>query len=1100
MENKKMKKPNQLFSEAETDHERSFTSVMKGEELTIRMEVQDFHSVNREASKTGKDLSQAVIQRERDQYLVSWFCREEDPECRDWKNVISYCEDCPSARRSLMEAHLRPIRKYGIDSPETIAEIRRFLHGFFQDAARHAHMKEKNFIEDLLDQARANPERIAVVDQNGERSITYRDFVVLIRRIAAKIQSFSLPKGSFIIINMERSREYLASMYAIVYAGYAFIPLVLETPKEREEYIRTEADCELIIREDFFADIDDFPESEGTDHQEEDTAMMLYTSGSTGRPKGVVYSFGPLSRCYQDACFILEDIDPIIYASSIAYSFAAISVDTFHVFCRGGTLHVLDDETRKDVAKMSAYYQKHGITVGNVHPRLHKHLCPGPQLKRIFTSGHRITDFYSDQFETYLGYGLAETFAVPTYFRLDHAYSATPVGKCHDGYTVIVCDENGNEVKDGEKGEVRIAGDIAGGYFKQPELTEKTFERREDGTILLHTHDIGYKDENGDLNLINRDDWLVKINGMSVNPAEIDFAMSKIEGIRESAAKGFTDANGNPYLCDFYVSDEESLTPAILKEILSKSLMPYMIPSVFVKLDQLPQTISSKVDYTALKAPERTASYEEPVNAEERRIASAFEAVIGRGKIGRKDDFFEAGGDSLSMIELLAKLDDTALSIADIAEYRTPEKIAAFLNQRREENPEPDCENESFPLTPYQAHYMNACISAGEITMGNSPFALRLCRKTYDASFIKEAALKAVLAHPALRSVFEKGTDGRIHSRFDPESLIRIEIEEVKESELEETLQACLKPFALLNSPLVRIRLFQTDEVLVLFLDVHHIIFDHQSLRVLIRDLFAAYRGESLKADRYPDYLLHMRNRLKRGEADRLQKELRKKYRKDYARHPAFDRQGFSYHTEMITRRIRLKAENMKSLRDGRKPGIQAGLIAAALLAMHQDTGKDKAVCGWLYNGRDSARKMNMAGLLISSLISDADFASIHSSEELLERVQTGMRRSLPMAELSPGSLLGGPGEEDLITVNYTAYAKEEAIPHAQKISLINTNTANTCVFYIILNEKEDGSADLLFKYNDTVYSPEHIERFIGCFFAAVKALSEDGMWMEELS
>ncbi|MBO7702860.1 MAG: AMP-binding protein, partial [Solobacterium sp.] len=504
----------------------------------------------------------------------------------NWDAIQRYCESCPPAMRSFLEETSRIQKRYGNQDADYQKAMETFLHHFAFEASIYLHSKEKNYIEDLFDQCAAHPDRTAVVDQNGERRTSYAEFVSLIRKTTSKISSLGLKEHSFIIINMGRCREYPAAMYAVVLSGHALIPLVPETPPDREAYIVTEAESSYTIREDFFDDIDSYAEAEGRMPDADDTAMMLYTSGSTGRPKGVSYSFKMLSFCYQHAMFILEDIDPVIYASSIAYSFAAISVDTFHVFCVGGTMHILSDEVRKDISLMNAYYQKHGITVGNVHPRLHPYLDGGSQLKRIFTSGHRITNFYNESFETYLGYGLAETFSVPTHFCLDRSYASTPVGKPYGGYLVVVCDPEGNELPDGEQGEVRILGDLAQGYFKNPELTAETFEKLSDGTVLLHTHDIGYKDENGDLVLVNRNDMLVKINGMSVNPAEIDYAMSGIPGIRESAAKGFTDANGNSYICDFYASDDDTLTPDVLKEQLGRSLMPYMIPAVFVKMDR----------------------------------------------------------------------------------------------------------------------------------------------------------------------------------------------------------------------------------------------------------------------------------------------------------------------------------------------------------------------------------------------------------------------------------------------------------------------------------------------------------------------------------
>ena len=107
-----------------------------------------------------------------------------------------------------------------------------------------------------------------------------------------------------------------------------------------------------------------------------------------------------------------------------------------------------------------------------------------------------------------------------------------------------------------------------------------------------------------------------------------------------------------------------------------------------------------------------------------------------------------------------------------------------------------------------------------------------------------------------------------------------------------------------------------------------------------------------------------------------------------------------------------------------------------------------------------------------------------------------GIQKSLPTAEYSPGSLIGGPFEEDLLTVNYTLFKSGESLPEAEHISLINQNSANTCIFYLILNDFGNRQGELLFKYNDTVYSKDHIKRFIRLFFEAVAYTSKGEPWL----
>ncbi len=1017
---------------------------------------------------------------------------EEDREA-----ILKYCSECPSAA----ELYSRETkRSAGKEGGEYMQAMNRFFSFFVPNARNWRRMHERSFIDDLFFQAASHPERTAVVDENGTRFTTYAEFTSLIRKTAGKLREMHLTPGSFIVINMGRCREYLTAFYAVIYAGYAVIPLVPEIPAERERYIIDESKSELTIHRDFFSGIEQYEEYDAPARREDDNALMLYTSGSTGRPKGVYFHFGPLSRLYQNAIVLLDGIDPIIYGSSIAYSFAAISVDTFHVFCAGGTMHILPDEVRKDVFAMNAYYRKHQLTTGNVHPRLHKMFDPGPQLRRIFTSGHRITEFWSDQFETILGYGLAETFSVATYFVLDKSYAATPVGKQMGGFRVTVCDKDGREVPDGTQGEVRIAGDLAEGYFNMPELTAETFEKQPDGTVLLHTHDIGYKDENGDLVLVNRDDWMVKINGMSVNPAEIDYAMSQIPGISETAAKGFTDRLGSSYLCSFYATDDPAYEPdpEYLKKELSRTLMDYMIPSVFVKMDHLPQTVSSKVDYTKLMPPADpvvSSEYEEPADDLERAVCEAFAKVLKLEKVGRNDDFFRLGGDSLSVMETVAELNHDSVSVGMIVQEKTPARIAEQIRQIQSDADK--APKEACTLTPYQKRYLKFCTMAGNITMGNSPvlweFDLSFCTPLQ----LKEAVAEVMNAHPSFRTILHRNKDGKVIQTFDG-SILPPEITSVPREQIEELTDSLHKPFTLFESPLYRTQIIDTGHKLFLYLDIHHIITDAVSQQNILRDILSALQGKPLPADPYRNWLSRIDERDHNGEITALEKQLTDSFGNGkYTVRPEFDHTDPSFHTSTLRYTAVIDPQYLKKRSDGHSAGIQTALISCALKALHKDTGRDRVMVNWLYSGRDTSAKQNMTGLLISAMPAAADFSLVSNVPELFTAVDTFNEQYLIEAELSPGTLLSGPFEKDIMTVNYTMFTSDKDDAHVRRHNLINRNTANTNIFYIIVNEHEDHSAEILFKYNDTLYSESHIREFARFFFEAAAECAEKESWLK---
>ena len=949
-------------------------------------------------------------------------------------------------------------------------------------------MKQQNFLDDLFENSERFPDRIAVVDCGGTRSADYHGFASLIRRTTAKIEALHLPKGSFIIVNMGRCREYLAAAAAIICSGNAVIPLVPETPLQREAYISEEAKCRLRIEESFFADIDAYPESDGTAHADTDIAMMVYTSGSTGRPKGVYYSFKMLSACFQAMQFILEGIDPIIYASSIAYSFAAISVDTFSVFCAGGTMHILSDEVRKDVRLMNEYYRKHGITVGNVHPRMHRLLDGGDQLRRIFTSGHRLNDFWSDRFEIYLGYGLAETFAVATFFPVNRAWPNTPVGKACRGYQVMVCDENGNEVKDGVKGEVRISGLLAEGYYGMPELTAETFEKRSDGTVLLHTHDIGYKDENGDLCLVNRNDWLIKINGMSVNPAEIDYAMNRIPGIRESAAKGFADERGNPYICDFYVSDDASLTEEFLREQLGASLMPYMIPSVFVKMDRLPQTISAKVDYAALKAPAASrgrAVYEAPANETEARICRAFETLFSF-RVGRNDDFVKLGGDSLSVLELLMTLNERALSVRDVMRLRTPSAIAAFLKEAVLKEPEEPEIRDTYELTPMQMRYYALCENTDGITIGNVPLLFRLDETYRDANAVREALYRVLKAHPAFSTIIEKQADGTLRQRFDPDRLFLPDLRRIQQNDLDRVTAEYYRPFTLCNSLLYRAAVMETEEGIWVFLDTHHIICDAFSVSIVKRDLLRALAFETLREDHYRQYLAQMSH--KSGHATVIDRS--------YVTHLPSDSLQGGYGSVSVKIPSRMYRENILHGANGEMISVQTAVLAGTLLALRRETGSDRVRINCLVHGRDTVDKNDICGLLMRTLPVKMDFSGLEDAASLLSETAAAADAAAEETEAFVSTLSDWRAERNTLTVNCIPPERQSLPGIAEERDILNRNSGNTCDCYLLFFEQEDHSALVQFKYNATLYDQAHILRFAEAFFRAAGDLSGEQSWL----
>ena len=192
----------------------------------------------------------------------------------------------------------------------------------------------------------------AIVDRDGERSVTYGELDTLSGLVAGKLRTEGCRKGDFVIVNMGRCAEYLAAYLGILKAGCVVVPLVPDYPEERIEFIRKDCGAKLTITEEFFENIESYGaySNPATDAQ---PAVLAYTSGSTGTPKGILLSTADLARAAMRHKAIFDGVSPIIYGASALMSFLIHIIEYITVFALGGTAHIIGDEKRKSVAALA---------------------------------------------------------------------------------------------------------------------------------------------------------------------------------------------------------------------------------------------------------------------------------------------------------------------------------------------------------------------------------------------------------------------------------------------------------------------------------------------------------------------------------------------------------------------------------------------------------------------------------------------------------------------------------------------------------------------------------------------------------------------------
>ena len=507
------------------------------------------------------------------------------------------------------------------------------------------------FILRLLDSLKTNEDKMAVVDQNGQRQTTYKDLFTMACRVAGYLQQKNYPPHSFIGISLPSSVEYLASEIGIWLAGHAIVPMGDKYPKDRIDYIMHHCESPLLINDEV---VQAMMKTEPTEHyvlpEEEDINALFYTSGSTGTPKGVLHNFRSLRSPIPLEKYLAEQ-DLYIMGATMPFFFIA-SRTIFCIFFRGGRVYLVEPEIVKDIHQLEDYLALHHIEFTFLPPSvLANFQSKSSDLKLVMAAAERMSNIYFKDFKLINHYGQTETCGAGASFVVDKPYETTPIGKPGSHVEYCIMDQYGNKVPQGEEGEFCLKGNLTVGYYKDPESTEELYKYG-----WLHTGDIVRELPDGNLVYIERKDWMLKINGQRVEPAEVEAVIKQIDGVSNAIVKGFTTKN-RQYLCAYYISNENISGDTIRTYLLSK-LPAYMVPAYFVRMESFPLLPSGKTDRKSLLAPNVQTEgfirppYAEPTNQIERQLCEAFEKALSVDRVGIDDDFFELGGDSIRVRSL----------------------------------------------------------------------------------------------------------------------------------------------------------------------------------------------------------------------------------------------------------------------------------------------------------------------------------------------------------------------------------------------------------------------------------------------------------------
>ncbi|MEF9917179.1 MAG: amino acid adenylation domain-containing protein [Lachnospiraceae bacterium] len=724
------------------------------------------------------------------------------------------------------------------------------------------------FTERLKDIVMQYPDKTAIVDMEGERETTYKELDELSDKIAAWIVENHVEQGSLVPVLLPRKMEFVAATIGILKAGSGFVPLSYEYPPERCSFIQSQCKASLIMQEEFIekAKAKNLTFTPHIYH-ESDVALVIYTSGSTGVPKGIVHSNKALYCSADRIAKIMRLTQEDSYLSNVPYNFIAIVIDIFANLFEGVTIHIHSEKGYKDVRRIEEYVLKHQITAFFLSPQMLKiYENKSPSLRLVLTGSERLIHVCGHGYDLINVYGSSETAGSTSYFRVDKPYENTPIGKPDEGVKIYVLDADGNQVKEGETGEICITGPMANGYLELPEKTaevfvENPFSIGEDDKILYHSGDLGKFLPDGNLLYVNRKDWMVKINGQRVETGEIEAIMNSLSYVRAGVVKNFENQYGQTYLCGYFQLFEDAKVAnatAVIEAEFKKKLPEYMIPQFLVQMERLPLNINGKIDRVLLTAPDTSTfkkEYEAPVTEEENVLCAVFERILDCGIVGVNDDFFNIGGDSIKV--LMVQEACSGLTSDVVFKGRTPKEIAKLW--KKDEGFDWDNyreEREYYPLTDSQMGVYLECVAEPESTMYNIPFAFHAPKESgLQIEKLERALKETVLAYPVFHVVIDT-TGGEISMKKQIPGEIHVQRLTAKMSELRNIKEEFVRPFDLEKGPLFCLAIVETEEAYEILVDFHHIVFDGSSAKVFGHALSAAYEGQEITKEDLDAFVL----------------------------------------------------------------------------------------------------------------------------------------------------------------------------------------------------------------------------------------------------
>lgn len=985
---------------------------------------------------------------------------------------------------------------------------------------------KKTIAELFEEQVQKTPSKTALVFEGN--ALTYKELNEKANQLANYLINTNLKQGDIVGVLVNRSLEMIIGMIAIIKSGCTYLPIDPEYPSDRISYMLENSNCLAILVHNNTSNLisDDFTKinidldskiykSKYTKNLEikfssDNLLYLIYTSGSTGKPKGVMLTHKNIHNFINGIKNKIDFSSNKTIVSLTTICFDIFVLESWCSLCSGLKVVLANEKEQVNQELFNKLCLENNVNIIQTTPSRYSAFLENDEFNKylknvtdILIGGEPLPDRLFKKLKKYSSaniynmYGPTETAVWSTICDL------TKLDEITIGYPMVntkcyILDENQNLLPKFTPGNLYIGGDgVSNGYLKRDDLNyEKFIDFALTHKKIYNTNDLAYQKEDGEIVHLGRTDYQVKFRGYRIELGEIENVISSFDGITSSAVI-YNETLKKLYA--FYTSNK-NISIQDLKNYIINNLPIYMMPSKFIKLDEMPHTPNGKLDRNSLKYfkfSEDNEKHLPPTTDIEKKLYEIISSIISNKEFGITDDFFSIGMDSLNIIKLssiIQKEFGINLSSSKIYKMFNIKEVASYLEtckSRKIEAIEKSAKQDFYPLSCAQKRIYYAS------KMSSNPLVYNICGGLVvdlklDKNKVNNIFNELIKKHSSFRTCFKIIDNEPKQVVLDELKLdIKSHIHKNKNTNVNDLINKFPKPFDFENAPLLRVELHYIDDIKTLLLiDSHHIILDGSSLNILINEFCKLYNNEIVEDEKidYKDFTMWENDFIKTNKFKELEENWLDTFKGVDI--PAINlpydfpfTQTKTYNGNTISLEIPQSLfKGLEVVAKNYKVSNYVLFLSAFYVLLYRYTSQDTIIVGSPISGRFDTSLENTLGMFVNNIALIANINSNSTFDKfvnnLKETVLTAIDNGIYPYDMLVKSLNLNT-TSSVFDVMFTYQSENDELPKIEdkKIDIIYANT-KTSKFNLSL-EIIPTTNTLNLEYNTDLFKEDTINGFI---------------------